>query len=61
EEKLARLVFQYGGHFYGFQGLRRFKDKFKPQWEPRYLAYPASVFLPILTLELVYLVSKRSD
>ncbi|MFB5762258.1 bifunctional lysylphosphatidylglycerol flippase/synthetase MprF [Paenibacillus medicaginis] len=61
EEKLARLVFQYGGHWYGFQGLRRYKEKFSPAWEPRYLAYPASVSLPILTAELMYLVSRKMD
>ncbi|WP_370872375.1 bifunctional lysylphosphatidylglycerol flippase/synthetase MprF [Paenibacillus zeirhizosphaerae] len=61
EEKLARLVFQYGSHWYGFQGLRRYKEKFSPAWEPRYLAYPASISLPILTVELMYLVSRKMD
>lgn len=30
EEKLARLVFRYGGYWYGFEGLRRYKEKFSP-------------------------------
>ncbi|ANF96842.1 bifunctional lysylphosphatidylglycerol flippase/synthetase MprF [Paenibacillus bovis] len=59
EEKLARLVFQYGGHWYGFEGLRRYKEKFSPEWEARYLAYPAGIPLPILTIDLVRLVSRR--
>ncbi|MNW25905.1 Phosphatidylglycerol lysyltransferase [compost metagenome] len=59
EERMARLVFQYGGNWYGFQGLRRYKEKFNPAWEPRYLAYPSSVSLPILTADLLYLVSKK--
>ncbi|MGN7359098.1 bifunctional lysylphosphatidylglycerol flippase/synthetase MprF [Paenibacillus sp. SAF-054] len=59
EEKLAALVFQYGGHWYGFKGLRRYKEKFAPEWEPRFLAYPASVSLPVLTVDLVRLVSRR--
>ncbi len=59
EEKLARLVFQYGGHWYGFEGLRRYKEKFSPEWEARYLAYPAGMPLPILTIDLVRLVSRR--
>lgn len=61
EEKLARLVFERGGHWYGFSGLRRYKEKFSPVWEPRYLAYPASVTLPLLTLDLVRLVSRRPE
>ncbi len=59
EEKLANLVFRYGGHFYGFEGLRRYKEKFFPEWQPRYLAYPASVSLPVLLVDLVVLVSRR--
>ncbi|MDO3410958.1 bifunctional lysylphosphatidylglycerol flippase/synthetase MprF [Saccharibacillus sp. CPCC 101409] len=59
EEKLANLVFRYGGHFYGFAGLRRYKEKFYPEWEPRYLAYPSSVSLPLLLIDLVVLVSKK--
>ncbi|WP_313641828.1 bifunctional lysylphosphatidylglycerol flippase/synthetase MprF [Paenibacillus sp.] len=59
EEKLAHLVFKRGGHWYGFSGLRRYKEKFSPEWEPRYLAYPASLTLPILTFDLVRLVSRH--
>lgn len=61
EEKLARLVFERGGHWYGFSGLRRYKEKFNPAWEPRYLAYPAAVTLPLLTLDLVRLVSRHPE
>jgi phosphatidylglycerol lysyltransferase len=39
-ERLANLLFQYGENFYNFQGLRLFKQKFDPDWVPRYLAYP---------------------
>ena len=41
--RLGALVFDRGENFYNFQGLRRFKDKFLPQWEPRYLAVPAGL------------------
>lgn len=42
-QRLGALVFRRGGQFYNFQGLRRFKEKFQPQWEPRYLAVPAGL------------------
>jgi phosphatidylglycerol lysyltransferase len=38
-ERLARLLFQRGEHWYNFQGLRAYKDKFEPEWVPRYMAY----------------------
>ncbi len=42
-QRLGALVFRRGRLFYNFQGLRRFKDKFQPDWEPRYLAVPAGL------------------
>lgn len=39
-QRLGALVFRRGEQFYNFQGLRRFKDKFQPDWEPRYMAVP---------------------
>jgi phosphatidylglycerol lysyltransferase len=38
--KIASMVYQLGGDFYNFQGLRTYKDKFHPRWEPRYMAVP---------------------
>ena len=42
-QRLGALMFRRGGQFYNFQGLRQFKDKFQPSWEPRYLAVPAGL------------------
>jgi phosphatidylglycerol lysyltransferase len=41
--QLGALLFRHGEHFYNFQGLRAFKDKFDPVWEPRYLASPGGL------------------
>ena len=44
--RAGALVFRYGEHFYNFEGLRRYKDKFGPVWTPRYLACPGGMALP---------------
>ncbi|MNM16675.1 Phosphatidylglycerol lysyltransferase [compost metagenome] len=59
EEKLAKRVYEYGGYWYGFKGLRRYKEKFSPEWEPRYLAYPARLSLPVLLVDLIILIARR--
>ncbi|MEP7306470.1 MAG: phosphatidylglycerol lysyltransferase domain-containing protein [Acidobacteriota bacterium] len=46
-ERLARLVFQHGEHFYRLRGLRFFKQKFEPDWEPRYVSYQTAWEFPI--------------
>ena len=38
-ERLANLFFQHGETWYNFQGLRLYKEKFGPDWVPRYMAY----------------------
>ena len=46
------LVYQYGEHFYNFRGLRRYKQKFDPEWTSRYLAAPAGAPLPVVMLDV---------
>jgi phosphatidylglycerol lysyltransferase len=38
--RIGALVFRRGESFYNFRGLRQYKQKFSPHWEPRYLACP---------------------
>lgn len=48
-DRFGALIYKHGGNFYNFQGLRAFKDKFDPDWRPRYLAAP-SAMPPLVTL-----------
>ncbi len=55
--RLAALAFRYGEHFYNFQGLRQYKEKFDPQWSARYLASPGGLALPRILANLATLIS----
>ncbi|TCU15691.1 bifunctional lysylphosphatidylglycerol flippase/synthetase MprF [Rhizobium sullae] len=37
-DRIGSTVFEHGERFYNFKGLRAFKSKFHPHWQPRYLA-----------------------
>jgi len=55
--RLGAFIFRHGEHFYNFQGLRQYKEKFDPDWEPRYLATPAGLVLPRILTNLATLIS----
>lgn len=44
--RLGMIVFRHGEHFYNFQGLRSYKEKYQPVWRPRFLAAPSGIVLP---------------
>jgi phosphatidylglycerol lysyltransferase len=52
-EKTLHYIYQHINQFYNFKGLHEFKDKYHPQWSPRYLAYPGAASLPVVGLALV--------
>ncbi len=48
QSKLGWLLYRHGAPFYNFEGLRAFKDKFDPVWEPVYLLYPRGKLARVL-------------
>ncbi len=57
EEKAAHLIYEYGSHFYGFQGLRSFKDKYVTLWRPKYTAYRRRSSLLITMAQLTSVIN----
>ena len=55
--RIGAFVFGYGEHFYNFQGLRKFKDKFDPVWEPKFLVSPGGLALPQIFADIAALNS----
>jgi phosphatidylglycerol lysyltransferase len=56
-ERLARVLFQHGEHWYNFQGLRQYKQKFEPDWQPRYMGYQSAWEFPVATAYVSALVA----
>jgi phosphatidylglycerol lysyltransferase len=55
--RLASLAYRHGEYFYNFQGLRNYKDKFDPEWQPRYLVCPGGRAVPGVLADLAALIS----
>jgi phosphatidylglycerol lysyltransferase len=55
--RLGSFVYAHGKSLYNFQGLRAYKQKFNPAWEPRYLAYPGGLRLPIILADVAALIA----
>lgn len=56
--KLANAVRGYGERFYNFQGIRDFKERFHPEWEPRFLVSPGGTARPIVLANIAGLIAK---
>ena len=55
--RVGKLLFERGEEIYNFQGVRRYKDKYDPVWQSRYLAAPHKWTIPILLADVGLLSS----
>lgn len=55
--RFGTLVYRHGGAFYNFEGLRRFKQKFHPDWRPRYVALPPGLSPYLALADIAVLIS----
>lgn len=52
-EQALHFIAENVSRFFNFRGLHEFKQKFHPNWEPRYLVYPGAGSLPIVLTTLL--------
>jgi phosphatidylglycerol lysyltransferase len=55
--RVGAVAFRLGEHFYNFRGLRQYKEKFNPQWQPKYLACHGGLALPRVLTNIAALIS----
>ena len=55
--RVGNFIFRHGEHFYNFEGLRRYKAKFDPAWEPRYLVARGGIALPRVLIDVSTLIA----
>lgn len=58
--KAGAFFFRHGESFYGFEGLRAYKDKYAPRWEPRFIAGPRGISMSRAMIDLQKLVGGGS-
>ncbi len=51
-EKVLNFYYHHFNQLYAFKGLRQFKEKFGPRWEPRYLIYTNPFLLPKIAVAI---------
>lgn len=56
--RIGSFVYRQGKPLYNFRGLREYKARFDPVWEPRYLASPGGLALPFILTDITTLISR---
>lgn len=55
--RVGKLLFERGEEIYNFRGVRRYKDKYDPLWQPRYVAAPFKWQIPMVMADVGLLSS----
>jgi phosphatidylglycerol lysyltransferase len=55
--RIGNFIFRHGEHFYNFEGLRAYKAKFDPHWEPKYLLARGGIALPRVLMDVSVLIA----
>jgi len=55
--RIGTLLYRHAEDFYGFEGLKAFKQKFDPVWTPQYLACPGGLGIATALIDVTALIS----
>ncbi len=56
--RVGTLIYRHGADYYSFEGLRAFKEKFLPVWQPIYLTCPGRMAIPRALIDLAILTTR---
>ncbi len=55
--KIAGFIYNYWEHFYNFKWLRKYKEKYSPEWESKYLVTENIMQVPVTLKNVTTLIS----
>ncbi len=56
--KIGSFIYRHGEHFYNFEGLRKFKEKFNPEWQGKYIVCRSGLNVPFIITDITTLISR---
>ncbi|MHC9536625.1 bifunctional lysylphosphatidylglycerol flippase/synthetase MprF [Dellaglioa sp. BT-FLS60] len=59
EEKIAHMIYKYGYRFYGFQGLKQYKDKYVTEWHSKYISFRKRSSIAFTLLQILTVVNQK--